>query len=115
MGDDGKRVNEGDKDKVRSHVRVELAMPVGIVSGALGQAAGKVYTTTDISPSGFYIKTDLKVDNGTRLFAKYVLPSGRRGMRSGSVVRCDGKGIAVCFDSVDPLIMEEFGYSDKNR
>ncbi|PLX46260.1 MAG: hypothetical protein C0609_00995, partial [Deltaproteobacteria bacterium] len=61
---------------------------------------------------GFYIKTDIDVEPGTRIFAKYVLPSGRRGMRSGSVVRCDTRGLAVSFDSVDPLIVEEFGYSD---
>ncbi len=71
-----------------------------------GKDATGVASTTDISPGGFYMKTQANLAEGTKLMVRIPFPGGRQIVADAEVVHIDpSKGVGVRFQKL----------SDENR
>ncbi len=95
----------------RKYEREEMTLLVSVLAGSKIAMRGMILSTNDISPDGVFISTDELLPINSKVFVKYILPSGRRGISPGIVVRKESGGFAVKFDRTCPLLMEELGYS----
>ena len=91
-------------DNRRKFDRVEFATPIRIILDIDGKAVELSGSSKDLSMKGIYIDTDRRFKPGTPCSVKIHLTGSSEKIEliiQASITRQTGKGMGICFDSMD--------------